>query len=795
MKTLNFLALFWLGQTELDVVSRATKGLRWYLNAWLQVTILLSAHTLVLGQDEIAVEAGPLIDQQPTDWIHLTQEAGGGSFQVMPLKLPGRPNISRPESSQRLPVVLKLYPDRRYEIAWKWIDRIDFFEQMVLDDAKQRLADKDFIGAFQSLSFLMRRYPDVPELEDLRQKFLFSSLSASYANNQLEQTLSTLEELRQTALNFRTESVAKAINTVVGAMLDRLEQRGDLIAANLLAARIKKQHGAIEVIQQREARLQRQSEQILKQAEQDYAEGRYREAHSKALQTIGSPAVAQRSYQLLKDLSRVHPLVRVGVTQRSVQLDASSLTSWPARRSGQLVQRPLLRFLQTGNEGGNYAFALGKHRLSDDYRQLILSADASASGSGQTARLSELLVGRADPQSDNYDPAWAAIMQSVEISGSNQLVVNLRHPHVLPHALMQWTFADQDSTFEATSGSYQRTSHDDQQSIFTLRPTASRSGQPVEIAEVFYQDSKQLLNDLVRGQIDMVDQIYPIDARQLSSHADIKLFNYALPSTHLLIPVSQNTFLRSEKFRRALLYATDRESILQGEILGSADARDGQVISGPFPLGQRDTNALAYAYNETVKPVDYNPQLAKLLVLIAQQELTKASGNQRQPPVLEKLVVGCPDFELARVAVQALIQQWAIVGVPAEMLVLPDGLAPKMVQQCDLIYVCTTMWEPATDIQRLLGGGAVTASDHPYVVQGLQRLCDSRNWREVRSSLLELHQIIAFHLPVLPLWQVTDRFAVRRNMQGVVDRPVSLYQDVQNWRLNYSGPSAIDEDL
>lgn len=747
----------------------------------------LPAGSLVFGQDEIAVEEGPLIDQQPTDWIHLTDEAGGGSFQVMPLNLPNRPNITRPEPSQRLPVVLKLFPERRYEIAWKWIDRIDFYEQMVLDEAKQRLADKDFIGAFQSLSFLMRRYPDTPQLEDLRQKFLFSSLSASYANSQLEQTLSTLEELRQTAPDFRADSVAKAINTVVGALLDRLEQRGELSAAGLLAARIKKQYGAIEVIQQREARLQSQAEQLLTDAQQDYSEGRYREAYSKALQTIGSPAVAQRSNKLLKSLAKVHPLVRVGVTQRSGQLDPSSLTSWPARRSGLLVQRPLMRFLQTGNEGGNYVFAMGKHRLSDDYQQLSLSLDATWSSTGQAAQLSELMVQRADPLSQLYDPAWAAIMGSVEIAGSNQILVNLRHPHVLPHALMQWTSHSEDLPSAALTGSYQRSSADDQQAIYTLRSTGNREGQPVEIIEIFYQDSKQLLNDLVRGQIDMVDQIYPIDARQLNAHADIKLLNYALPSTHLLIPVSQNQFLRSEKFRRALLYATDRESILRGEILGSSDPRDGQVISGPFPLGQRESNALAYAYNEQVRPVDYNPQLAKLLVLIVQQELTKAASKQQQPPpALETLVVGCPDFELARVAVQALIQQWAIVGVPAQMLILPDGLNPQLVQKCDFVYVCTTMWEPATDIQRLLGGRDVTASDHPYVVQGLQRLRDSRNWRDVRNSLLDLHQVIAFHLPVLPLWQVTDRFAVRRNVQGVTDRPVSLYQDVQNWRMEYA---------
>ena len=131
-----------------------------------------------------------------------------------------------------------------------------------------------------------------------------------------------------------------------------------------------------------------------------------------------------------------------------------------------------------------------------------------------------------------------------------------------------------------------------------------------------------------------------------------------------------------------------------------------------------------------------------------------------------------------------MIQQWQNVGIAAEMLVLPPGESVDESIECDFVYVITTMWEPATDIERLLGGDGIATSDNPFIVQALEQLRAARNWREVRDAMQNLHQLIDYHLPVLPLWQVTDRFAVSRYVEGLEGRPVSLYQDVDAWRVN-----------
>jgi ABC-type transport system substrate-binding protein len=462
-----------------------------------------------------------------------------------------------------------------------------------------------------------------------------------------------------------------------------------------------------------------------------------------------------------------------------------------------LVQQPIFQFLETGAEGGRYGFALGTHRASDDRQQLILSLDPNVSQPLGAFGLAQLLLARSDPNHPDYDPTWAAIFRAVSIPTAHQVLVQLRRPNVLPHALLQWTVADDlshvsdsqpadmlQSPAPLLPGPYQLESQDDQQASFVSRQPTQPAGQPREVIELFYEDPKLAVNDLLRGDIDLLDQLYPADAQRLSSDPRLTVGTYALPTTHMLIPLSDDPFLANVKFRRALLYATNRQGVLTGELLSSSDPIDGRLISGPFPLGGGVNDPLSYAYNKSIQPVEFNPQLAKLLLAMTQQELREQAKRTRQPePKLRKLIVGCPDYELARVAVQAMIQQWANVGIEAEMLI--QSMEEAFIQKCDLIYVTTTMWEPATDIQRLLGGNGVAATENPFIVQALESLLAARNWREVRTALQDLHQLIDYHLPVLPLWQISDRFAVRKYVNGVENRPVSLYQNVTEWRVDF----------
>ena len=46
-----------------------------------------------------------------------------------------------------------------------------------------------------------------------------------------------------------------------------------------------------------------------------------------------------------------------------------------------------------------------------------------------------------------------------------------------------------------------------------------------------------------------------------------------------------------------------------------------------------------------------------------------------------------------------------------------------------------------------------------------------------------MHRIAHEEVTVVPLWQLSDYFAVRRNVQGVQDRPDVLYANIESWKI------------
>jgi hypothetical protein len=53
----------------------------------------------------------------------------------------------------------------------------------------------------------------------------------------------------------------------------------------------------------------------------------------------------------------------------------------------------------------------------------------------------------------------------------------------------------------------------------------------------------------------------------------------------------------------------------------------------------------------------------------------------------------------------------------------------------------------------------------------------------VRERLNEIHRIASNDLPVIPLWQTVNYYAYRTDLKGIGDSLLTLYQHVDQWRL------------
>ncbi len=131
-------------------------------------------------------------------------------------------------------------------------------------------------------------------------------------------------------------------------------------------------------------------------------------------------------------------------------------------------------------------------------------------------------------------------------------------------------------------------------------------------------------------------------------------------------------------------------------------------------MGSETNDPLNYAYDANIKPKPYEPRLARLLVYMTEKEVAAQAQKMKQAvPENTPLRLGVPNYELTRVAGQALVEQWKLVGIKAEVVLLPEGKAFAPEANCDLVYLTATMWEPAIDIERLLGGGSPAKSNNP----------------------------------------------------------------------------------
>ena len=208
--------------------------------------------------------------------------------------------------------------------------------------------------------------------------------------------------------------------------------------------------------------------------------------------------------------------------------------------------------------------------------------------------------------------------------------------------------------------------------------------------------------------------------------------------------------------------------------------------AGPFPAGLELNDPLGYAYDQTILPRRYEPPLAKLLLAMnANQMKSMAERKKEKVPKLEPLRLAFPPDNLSRVACEAISSQWQLLGLEVELVELPIGRTfPRDEEDiADIVYVSAAVWEPVIDARRVLGPEGLAGSTDQLVGLGLRRLEEAKNWREVRDRLLDLHGIAHHELPVLPLWQMVDSYAYRRDLVGVGTDIVSLYQNAGKWRL------------
>jgi tetratricopeptide (TPR) repeat protein len=776
------------------------------------VIVLAAAPLVALGQ-----EGERLIDQPPFDRITLDQANQNAVLDVQTLDLPERKVPEAPKPGSVLLVRLLSEPGEDYEVAWRHIAKVELFEQLVLREANQLVAQQRFDEAYDYFQYMLNRFPELDGLAPSLQAYLYADAGRLFQQRKFDQALIVVEELYRRNKAFRSGAVPEVLGRIADKLIDEAVEEDRYAAARMMLERLVNDYGAEQqpLIAKWRNGLSQLAAGRRDEAKGHLDAGRFREAHlaGKAMSVIYPDVPGGR--ELLAEIERQYPLFVVGVMMPSLDSgDPRSLDNWAARRVGRLARRDLFEFNGYTPEGGDYKFSLGKFERGNNGRRLILSVAppnpvtaAGASGAGAAAattgpsgyvsgyasgyEVARRLVELADPDSPERIPSWMRLFKSVQIEDAFRVSVDLRSPFVMPEAILHAPLLSPALTEgpEAAGLEYVAAERSEVETRFTYNPhRAPPPGpRPPEVIERPFAEAADAIAALERGEIDAIDRLFPADALRLPGEGRVNVGAYALPTLHFLIPNREKPYLKNLTFRRALLYAINRQAILSQGLLGGAQAPGFNVISGPFPTGVTSDDPIGYANDETRPPWPYDPRLAFVLAKLAENEVNDAAARKRQgPPERKPLVICRPATEAARIACAAIVKQLEIVQIKSQVVDLPPGQT-KPQGDWDLLYVEMQIFEPLVDAQRLMGEGGLAFIDTPYVRQILRNLELATNWSRARRLLQQLHATIHEDFSLLPLYQTTESFAYRRQLSGLSEKPAWLYENLADWRTARGG--------
>ncbi|NMC19776.1 MAG: hypothetical protein GYA33_05085 [Thermogutta sp.] len=773
----------------------------------------------------------PLYEQPPHDLVFLDAANDNAVLKVSPLPFPDRKAPSPLPRSGFLEVELFDRPGERFRAAWPQIVRIQLFEEILVEEARRLIEQKNFAAAWDYIEYLHANYPKVEGLDALRQQFWFEEAAASIDQERFDRAYGNLRNLF--AENRDYPGLSEAAGRAVDGLVDRYLTGGDYAAARQLVDGLATLFPEHPVVATRRAQFQAEAASLLAETEAALQQGDFRKADLSARRMTAVWPQLPGAAECLRRVQTAYPRLRVGVTLAQGDLDPASLTDWSARRSGRLLTRCWAEWTGAGPEGGIYATPFHAMRSEDLGRRLVFTvtgSDRKAMRSTPAASdLAELFWSMGDARDGRFFWPWAALSQELVSGPQGELVVRLRRPHVRPevflrHAVVcRWSAMGEPQTVAASTrseggeGDSPRLSGDGAPAAagaaaaaetlamigpYVLDPASTADsgsevavffandaydertpGRPAEIDEVVFARGRNALAALLRGDLDAVDRINPWERGLLEGRADLEIREYAAPLVHMLIPNLSRPLPADRDFRRALLLGTDRERILR-MLLDGRSEEGCRVVSGPFPVGVKRADPLGYAYDDGIEPRPYQPTTALALLQVAAAQARDAARKQGRPmPEGNALILCLPPHEIAREACREIARQWRLLGLEVRLIEARPGDSTPASEAWDVMYVEAAVWEPVGDVFRLFSLPMFDGRLSPYVALSLDRLTEAADWPETSARLRAVHRAVHDDVAILPLYQLADYFAIRKGIEAVPPRPAVLYQDVEQWRV------------
>lgn len=349
-----------------------------------------------------------------------------------------------------------------------------------------------------------------------------------------------------------------------------------------------------------------------------------------------------------------------------------------------------------------------------------------------------------------------------------------RYLRVLPkHVLDQYTdeelmTLDWFNNPDVVSGPYIVTDCDPNHYISYVANENYWMGAPkIEKLNIQIKDASQIYAGLQSGEIDITHHtmtaIPQEDYDSIEALENVSVV-YGTPVTNQSVFI-QTANVTDARVRQALVYAIDREQILEQLLKGHGEIVDGFLSSAsPF-------------YDDSIEPMTYDPEKAKSLL-----EEAGWDGSQTL-----RFYVNSGDSTMVN-AVQVMVAQWAAVGITVEVntVDLANLMTVAGTTDYEMLAVQYTYApvDPYPDVQWLLSGeGSWTGYTNDTINEALNNTQLTSDTDEITAEYSIIDKIVQEDVPMFSAYIISAQGAVNNRLKNAEPMVYGFFNNVHEWEI------------
>ena len=278
-------------------------------------------------------------------------------------------------------------------------------------------------------------------------------------------------------------------------------------------------------------------------------------------------------------------------------------------------------------------------------------------------------------------------------------------------------------------------------------------------------DGSQVYAGLQSGEIDITQltmtSIPETDYESIEKLENVKAV-YGSPITNQSAFI-QTANIPDARVRQALVYAIDRQQLVDQLLKGNGEVMDGFVSSAsPY-------------YDSSIEPLPYDPEKAKALL-----EEAGWDGSQTL-----RFYVWSGDTTFVNGA-QILAAQWAAVGINVEITTLDLASLMSVAGSTDYDIMAVQYTyapvDPYPDVSWLLSGeGSWTGYAADEINAALEDTQTTTDVEQLKADYAVVDKKVQEDVPMFSVYVISQMGAVNNRVVGAEPTAYGFFNDVQNW--------------